>query len=77
VDKFNLDLNAKALVEQDPEFKEYAKDALLELFLSNKNTLPMIGALHGFYQTGMTQQQVAQWFKSVGLFNPTQGPDNG
>jgi hypothetical protein len=74
VDNFNLDmdmnLDGKALIEQDKEFADFAGKALVAMFSSQKDSLPLIGALYGFYNIGMDVKQVQAWWKSIQPFTP-------
>lgn len=67
----NLSIDPKKLIEQDPEFATYVGKALVAIFTSNKNMLPVIGAMYGFYNMGMTSEQVEQWWRNAQLFGPT------
>lgn len=56
------DIDIKKILDQDPEFKKFATDAVLEAFLLlNKEILT---AMYSFYSIGMTSKQVAQWIRT-------------
>ncbi len=67
---FDMNLDGKALLEQDKEFADFAGKALIAMFSNQKDGLPLIGAIYGFYNIGMTTEQVATWWKGLQQFNP-------
>lgn len=58
-------IDYKKLMEQDPEFKEFVKDILLEMFMLDKESQGFLASVHGFYNIGMTREQVAQWVRNM------------
>lgn len=56
------DIDFKKLLDQEPEFAGFAKDALYEGMLAINTEV--IKGIWSFYQIGMTSQQVAQWMKT-------------
>lgn len=65
---FDMNLDGKALLEQNPEFADFAGQALLKMMTTQKEGLTLIGAIYGFYNIGMSIDDIAKWFKSVQPF---------
>lgn len=55
----------KKLMEQDPEFKQFVTDVLLEMFLADSDARPFLTSVHGFYNIGMDKAQVVQWVRNM------------
>lgn len=70
MDNFDLSRSpdGKALLEQEPEFAEFAGKALVAMMSTQKDGLTLIGAIYGFYNIGMSIEDIARWFKSVQPF---------
>lgn len=58
-------IDYKKLMEEDPAFKEFVQNILLEMFMSDKEGHSFLASVHSFYNIGMTQQQVAQWVRNM------------
>lgn len=53
------DIDFKKISEQEPEFAEFAKDAMYLAFLATQ--IDFIKAMYSFYAIGMTSKQVSDW----------------
>lgn len=62
-------IDLKKLLAQDPEFKQFAAEVMIAFMLSHKDTKGLIMSVYGFYQIGLSTEQVAQWIKTMNTFN--------
>lgn len=60
-------LDIRKLLEQEPEFAEYAKEALFQGFVKADNDF--LRGLYNFYMIGSTPEQVAQFIANSMLLN--------
>jgi hypothetical protein len=58
-------VDVKKILEQDDDFREFAKEALLVNMLMLPESRQFISALYSFYNIGMTKEQVIQWIKTA------------
>lgn len=63
-------IDSRKLIKQDPEFKRFISEVMFEVFISDHNARSMIASIHGFYQIGMTTEQVVKWIKSMSTWGP-------
>lgn len=52
-------------MEEDPKFKEYVKNCLLEMFMLEDDNNAFLASVHGFYNIGMTDEQVIGWVRNM------------
>lgn len=60
-----MNVDIVMLVNQEPEFKKFAQDAILEGILTSPGGREFVKEVHAFYDMGMTPEQVAIWVKKV------------
>jgi hypothetical protein len=53
------------LMEQDPAFKTYVQEVLVAMFTADQEGHAFLASVHGFYNIGMTVEQVAQWVRNM------------
>lgn len=59
------DVNVEKLLEQDPEFNEFVREAcFVAMTADKKQGNAFIGSLYSFWSIGMSKEQVADWIKS-------------
>lgn len=59
------DIDFRKLVEQEPGFREYLSDVLVESIVSDRESTSAMKAIYSFYNIGVTVSQVSLWLKSI------------
>lgn len=59
------DIDYKLLLKQEPEFKKYVQDIILNVFSTEANFSSMVQVMHSFYMTGTTVEQTSQILISI------------
>lgn len=60
-----MKVDYKLLLEQEKDAKEFVSDVVYEFMISNKESRDLIKTIYGFYQIGMTVEQVVACMKSM------------
>lgn len=58
-------IDYKKLIEQDPQFKEFIQEVLVQMFTADQQGYDFLSSVHSFYNIGMTAEQVAQWVRNM------------
>lgn len=58
-------IDYKKLMEQDPEFKKFIQEVLVEMFTADQQGHDFLASVHSFYNIGMTVEQVSQWVRNM------------
>lgn len=53
------------LMKQDPEFKKFVEEVLVAMFTADQEGHAFLQSVHGFYNIGMTVEQVSQWVRNM------------
>lgn len=58
-------IDYKKLMDEDPEFKKFIQEVVVEMFLSDKGGHDFLATVHSFYNIGMSVEQVSQWARNM------------
>lgn len=58
-------IDYKKIMAEDPEFKNFIQEVLLEMFTADKEGHQFLASVHAFYNIGMTVEQVSQWVRNM------------
>jgi len=61
-------IDFKKMIDQDPEFKKFVAEILLDMMLLEDDQ-GFLQSVHGFYNIGMTVEQVSQWVRNIKASN--------
>lgn len=59
------EIDFKAMLEQDSDFREYVKETLLFVTLAQDNGSDLLKSVNAFYNIGTSPRDVGRWVKNA------------